>query len=383
MLIDVTRLVDRQLQGMLPTGVDRVSLQYVSRYGADALALIRYAGRWLILNKIDSAGIFADLLTVPENFAWRVRWLVAKYLLLPMPRGLAGRQLLNTGHSGLDKPDYGLRIKQYGLKAVLFVHDLIPITHPEYCRPGEDERHRRRVDTVLTHGHAIVVNSRFTGDVLQAYADHRQLPVPPWVVAPLASPRWPVRAEPTPLDTPYFVMLGTIEPRKNHLLILHVWRELVERLGKRAPRLVLIGQRGWECENVVDMLDRCEAMRGYVIEHPTCPDADLHAWLKHARALLFPSFVEGFGMPLVEALGLGLPVIASDLPAFREVAGNIPDYVSPIDGAGWMAMVTAYMLDECTQRQAQIERMADFQAPTWEAHFAAVDRLLEEVGAGQ
>jgi len=381
MLIDVTRLTDRLMRGRLPTGVDRVSLQYVRQYGDGAQALIRFAGRWVVLGQRVSADLFAHLQSVPEHFAQRVRWQVARHLPLPMPRGLSGRLLLNTGHSGLDKPDYGKRIERHDLKAVFFVHDLIPISHPEYCRPGEDARHRQRVDTVLRHGHAVVVNSRFTRDTLQNYADQSRLRVPPWVMAPLATPEWVDSASPAPLDTPYFVMLGTIEPRKNHLLILHVWRELVERMGNAAPRLVLIGQRGWECENAVDMLDRCGALRGFVIERPACPDAELHAWLKHARALLFPSFVEGFGMPLVEALDLGVPVIASDIPAFREVAGDIPDYVSPIDGAGWLALIASYTSFDSAPRQAQIERMSGFRAPTWDAHFEVVDRLLEEVDA--
>src|SRR5580698_988440 len=99
------------------------------------------------------------------------------------------------------------------------------------------------------------------------------------------------------ISEPYFVILGTIEPRKNHWLLLQVWRRLVERLGDRTPRLVVIGQRGWECENAVDMLERCEELRGVVTELPACPDVELTSYLRHARALLFPSFAEGYGMP--------------------------------------------------------------------------------------
>ncbi|MDI9712574.1 hypothetical protein QM261_18810, partial [Acinetobacter baumannii] len=53
-----------------------------------------------------------------------------------------------------------------------------------------------------------------------------------------------------PITPPYFVMLGTIEPRKNHWFMLHIWRRLVEQMGETAPKLVVIGRRGWECENV-------------------------------------------------------------------------------------------------------------------------------------
>ncbi|WP_163778702.1 glycosyltransferase family 4 protein, partial [Proteus mirabilis] len=67
-------------------------------------------------------------------------------------------------------------------------------------------------------------------------------------------------------DRPTFVACGTIEPRKNHLLLLHLWRALAERLGAATPRLVLVGRRGWEAENIVDMLERCPAIREHVVE---------------------------------------------------------------------------------------------------------------------
>jgi hypothetical protein len=65
---------------------------------------------------------------------------------------------------------------------------------------------------------------------------------------------------------PYFVICSTIEPRKNHLLILQVWRELVQREGAGAPKLVIVGGRGWKFEAVAALLDRSPVLRGHVIE---------------------------------------------------------------------------------------------------------------------
>ncbi len=67
-------------------------------------------------------------------------------------------------------------------------------------------------------------------------------------------------------DVPYFVVCSTIEPRKNHLLLLHVWRELVRRDGADAPKLVIVGSRGWKFEAVAALLDRSPALRGHVVE---------------------------------------------------------------------------------------------------------------------
>src|SRR4029079_9804715 len=138
-----------------------------------------------------------------------------------------------------------------------------------------------------------------------------------------------------PFDRPYFVYLSTIEARKNHLLLLNLWRRLGGEFGDRAPRLVLVGQRGWETENVIDMLDRCPALRGLVIEHNALPDAAMVPLLKGARAMLLPSFAEGFGFPVVEALQLGIPALCSDIAALRETGGAVPEFLDPLDGPGW------------------------------------------------
>ncbi len=257
------------------------------------------------------------------------------------------------------------------------VHDLIPLTHAEYCRPGIDEAHQRRIHTALRHADGLIANSQDTLDALNTEARRADLPLPPSVVARLA-PGITSRAHASrPLEHPYFVMLGTIEPRKNHWFMLHIWRRLVETLGEHAPKLVVIGRRGWECENVVDMLERCEPIRGAVIEETDCTDERLRAWLLHARALLFPSFAEGYGMPLVEALTLGVPVLASDLRVFHEIAGDIPDYLDPLDGPGWLARIHAFAHPDSADRTAQLARIAHFQVPTWQTHFDHVDQFLE------
>ena len=117
-----------------------------------------------------------------------------------------------------------------------------------------------------------------------------------------------------------------------------------------------------------------------MIERGGCDDDELSTWLHHARALLFPSFVEGYGMPLAEALAHGVPVIASDLPVFREIAGEIPDYLDPLDGPAWCRHVLDYAREGSPARAAQIARMKGYAAPSWEEHFARVVPFVEAIG---
>lgn len=378
LVVDITRLLARGLEGRLPTGVDRVSLEYLRHFGDRASALVRFAGRWVILEGAEARLVFDELLAPSTHFVRLVRIGVARGYLLGW-REHTRSLLLNTGHSGLDQTDYALQLGRRGMLPVFFLHDIIPLTHPEYCRAGETAKHQQRLSTMLQNGKGVIVNSEDTRDALEYFAARDQSVMPPCVVAPLAPATLPQPALCPPMDKPYFVMLGTIEPRKNHLLVLHIWRQLVEEFGDAAPRLVIIGQRGWECEQVVDLLDRCEALQGYVFEKRRCTDAELSTWLAYARALLFPSFVEGFGMPLVEALSVGVPVVASDLPVFREIVGNIPEYLDPLDGVGWKRVILEYAQSLSHTRQAQCLRLKGLHIATWKEHFDLVDSFLDQI----
>lgn len=284
--------------------------------------------------------------------------------------------VLHTSHNGIEFPRYYRSMKQRNLRTVVLIHDLIPLTHSEYCRPGVDVAHRARMHAALSHADGVIANSQFTLDSLEHVARRTGLPLPPAAVAHLAPGIARVAAGPRPVAEPYFVLLGTIEPRKNHYFLLHVWRRLVEQLGGNAPRLVVIGRRGWECENVIDMLERCTPLRGVVFEQADCPDGVLHTYLTHAQALIFPSFVEGYGMPLVEALAFGVPVLASDIPVFHEIADTIPEYIDPLDGPGWLAQIREYARPDSPARAAQLIRLEHFQEPTWAEHFERIDAFL-------
>ena len=190
--IDITRLVGRRLKGRQPTGVDRVGLAYVAHFGSRATALIRLRSRWLFFSDRDSDRLFELLLNLSDGAPSGTLWMLLRHALGSVQRAPArGTVLINAVHSGLERADYAQRLHQFGLRGVFFVHDLIPITHPQYSRAGEGERHRRRIDTALRHAHALIVNSADTLQVLQAHARRAGLGLPPCQIAPLAPPRLP------------------------------------------------------------------------------------------------------------------------------------------------------------------------------------------------
>ncbi|RQR44709.1 MULTISPECIES: glycosyltransferase family 1 protein [unclassified Burkholderia] len=381
-LLDVSRLIGRLIDHTLPTGVDRVGLEYIRHYGhrQSTRAVISANGFSAVLSRADSRRAFELLLEQDVARTLPTRMLMAKALLRAarrerFPRGI----LLHTSHSGIENARYFRSMENRGVRSVVMIHDIIPLTHPEYCRPTTKNIHQCRIRNTMAHAAGVVANSQFTIETLKSEAKLSGTPMPPYTVAHLAPGISERRHSVRPIEMPYFVMLGTIEPRKNHWFILHVWRRLAEIMGDATPRLVIIGRRGWECENAVDMLERCDELKGIVIEETACTDIRLHAYLQHAQALLFPSFVEGYGMPLIEALKVHTPVIASGLGVFREIAGDIPEYHDPLDGPNWLAAVQEYARNDSRARTAQLARIARFNPPSWAEHFECVDGFLDDL----
>ena len=374
--IDITRLIGRALKGTVPTGIDRVGLAYVDHVRRRARALVRIGRRPIVATRASSERLFAclleDSLPTPRG---RLRLLEAASRVLPETEARVGAVMLHTGHGGLEKPGFLRRWRTAGGINVVFVHDLIPITHAEYARAGERAKHEARMLAVIAEGSAVIANSAATAEALRRFADRHRLPLPRVIVAHLGAASLPAPSPVRPMAAPYFVCVGTIEARKNHALLLEVWRRLVEMRGPAAPKLVLLGQRGWECEHVFDLLERCESLRGVVEHRPGVTDSELATYLHHAQASLLPSFVEGFGLPLIEGLAAGVPVIASALAVFRELAGELPVYVDPLDGPGWLTRIEE-LTDPATRARIAAQ-LQGFRAPSWGEHFAKVDALLE------
>ncbi len=390
-VIDLSRLVSR-IRHPTPTGVDRVELAYA--LGLDRLAPGRVAfgalhpvGRY---GRIGRTSAMRFLHATEATWAGRsaprldARSLVRTLgglLPRPIPARRGPRVLVQSSPHHLHRPATVRRIlASEDARFVCLIHDLIPIEYPEYARPGGAVLHRRRIDTILSLADGIVTNSAATRDALvRAAPAGCDVPIEPALLGLDLLPLLPA-SQGTTLARPYFVVIGTIEPRKNHLLLLHIWRHLSTMLPPEAmPELLVIGRRGWENEQVIDLLDRCPALVGHVRELGRLSDGEVAGLLAGASALLLPSFAEGYGMPVPEAISIGIPVLCSDLPALREAGGDVPDYLDPLDGPGWIDAILAYAAPTSPRRDAQSRRAATWRAPSWDAHLATVLALADRI----
>jgi len=168
------------------------------------------------------------------------------------------------------------------------------------------------------------------------------------------------------LTRPYYVTIGTIEPRKNHALLLDVWDKLAARLPASAmPRLFILGHRGWADAALFARLD---AAGGLVRTLPDLPDGAVAALLAGAEALLFPSLAEGYGLPPLEAMALNVPVICAALAVFRETLGDYPVYLDATNSYSWLETIAKNM----TAGEGRGENRQARKVPGWADHFNVV-----------
>ncbi len=399
-LLDISRLVSRASRPT-PTGIDRIELAYAQH-------LIANAGDRLGFVAMNAAGDISPLRprygTVlihtlakcwrdPDDTGRTARrigllaqasgLMPGRALLSPSMRQHGGRPVyLLVSHQNLHRRAMLTQFKaRSGAAFIFFVHDLIPIDYPEYGRPGQAERHSQRIATICALADGIICNSDDTAASLAPHIAASGRDIPVLVAHPGAEFHASNNSQHNEAEPPYFVCIGTIEPRKNHLLLLHIWRHLARSPDEIKPRLILIGQRGWENENILDLIDRCAAIKNLIEERTSMSDRDMQQLLAGASALLCPAFAEGYGLPIAEALALHVPVICSDIPVFHEVGRTAPEYLDPLDGLGWLQAIRDYAAPASPRRAAQIARLDSWAAPRWELHMQKVLELIDKVSS--
>ncbi len=382
-LLDITRLMSRAGRGL--TGIDRVERAWLAELltGPVPLWLIgRTAFGYVLLDRAGGAQVLAAVdegdwgrpdrlsrlarrATVGQRAAQSFVRARAAHRCLPqglsrMLRALPeGTAYINVGHSNLTRRM--LRAAKRRGPVTVMVHDTIPLDWPEMQREGTVAGFEGKLRRVSALADRVICS---TGAVAADVSRHLVAMgrVPPITVAALgvtlAAPR-PDELAGLPLDQPYFVALGTIEPRKNIGLLLDVW----EGLGPNPPRLILCGARGWHNEEVFARLD---AGVDGVTEVAGLSDGAVTALLAGARALLFPSLAEGYGLPPLEAAALGRPVLCNALAICRELLGTRAVYADGTDVYQWRKIISDWT------GSAPPATRPPFDPPSWADHFKTV-----------
>lgn len=333
-----------------------------------------------VLSKLGSLAI-----TLPLRVALRVARGQVPARLEPLETQ-AGDQLLlldSSWHAELFPLIERLKVQGVGIISVIY--DLIPISHPQFFEAGLAGVYGRWFDwisrvadgflcisaTVQEQMRAEITERRGVAVAEQLWFEHFHLGSELDLLDDAAEPEATLQRLFTG-QMPVYLMVSTVEPRKNHAYALDAFEQLWAK--GMDVRLCIIGRVGWKCEALIERIRSHPELNRRLFMFNQVDDRGLEYAYQHARALLFSSFAEGFGLPLVEAMQRGLPAMASDIPVFREVGSEFMAYFDLAAPASLCALVEQF---EQSGAFPAVRPISEWQWPGWrEASQQMVDRVL-------
>ena len=260
------------------------------------------------------------------------------------------------------------------VEAFLTIYDLVPILQPELCRTGSSDFMQRALASLTPDRWAFCISEATKQDLcnyLPSLAPERVF------VTPLAASdkfypcedaafRAQILGKYGIPDAPYFLSLSTLEPRKNMDHLIRCFSALSKEPGMEDINLVLVGERGWKYEAILEIVAQTNRAAKRVILAGYVADDDLAALYSGALGFVYPSLYEGFGLPPLEAMKCGIPVIVSNTSSLPEVVGDAGLSVSPTDSDALSQALLEVARDSSLRRDLSARSIEQAKKFSWE-----------------
>ena len=257
----------------------------------------------------------------------------------------------------------------YGVKFSMLVHDLIPIRYESLVEPRHTVQFRSWLQEAIAVADIVFTNSNYTRTALVEVASKSGWRLPCVEVLQLGTGlagRLAARHQATTLPARYVLFVSTIEARKNHRLLVQVWQRLLQRHGAdRVPNLVFAGKIGWLVDELLTEIEASEYLNGKIVLLRGLTDAELQQAYHSCLFTVFPSFCEGWGLPIAESLAHGKFCVASNRTSIPEVAGNLIDYFDPSNEDDALAKIERPLIDPAYLAAREQRLRAEYRPRTW------------------
>ena len=369
------------------TGIGRYTLELARGLPLHPdVARVRYfsLGRWAQLPQLLQADATAPSQAPTLRSVLAGNRAAVRVFRLLMPQ-LQRLRLRGQGEAIYHSPNFFL--PPFAGRTVTTVHDLSHHIYPEFHPPARIDYMRRMLPGSLARAsHVITVSESARQDLIShfGHAPERITAIPlganpafrPHSAAELA----PVLARLGLQAQGYSLYVGTIEPRKNLDRLLDAYEGLPAALRTRYP-LVMAGSTGWRSEHTHQRMARA-ASAGWLHYLRYIPQADLPALYAGARVFAYPSLYEGFGLPVLEAMACGVPVLTSTSSSLPEVAGNAALLIAPEDTDALRAALLHALQDDAWRRQASAAGLARAASFSWGQCVQRTVAVYQQLRAG-
>lgn len=379
-VLEITDLIDHSLKMQRPSGIQRVQLEILrglllareEESGIVAAAYSSDRGAWVEVPQKRLLALLSSMLHGEnEDRSWRfhAQSVVDIVDLGPLRQFVDGDVIVNLG-SSWGTSNYFASLANlkasYRVGYIPFVHDLIPLIHPEFCLAGLPDQFADWLKGIFVHADGVLTNSESTKrDLLCVAAEMRVVISSDTVeVTPLDGCLGGGAGNDNVLDEPYVLLVSTLEPRKNHRTAFEAWLLLAVRGQQPLPRLVCVGQFGWMYDEMMQMLDSHPSLKDNVLLVGGVSEAQLAALYRGCLFTLYPSFYEGWGLPVTESLCFGKVPLVSDAASLPEAGGVFACYFDPQSPRQLADRVEA-LLDKSNRRMLEARIVAEWRPRSW------------------
>lgn len=292
----------------------------------------------------------------------------------PLAKLARGDKFISVGiDANLDyRRLFSMVTREKGCELIGFCHDLIPVTHPEYCGPGDKAKMTEYFSDLFRFSSLVFCNSECTkNDVLDFVKSIEYGPPKIDVLRLGFSLPITVKLDIDPTfecpDTPYILFVSTIDRRKNHRILYNVYNMIARHADfDKLPTICSVGMGGTAVDGLMDDLALNDRISGKFLFRTDVSDATLAALYRNALFCIYPSLYEGWGLPVSEALAFGKAVIASDAGALGEASQGCALHLCPYDTHAWRDAILRMATDGDWRHMWEERARAGFQLHDWD-----------------
>jgi glycosyltransferase involved in cell wall biosynthesis len=277
--------------------------------------------------------------------------------------------------------------RQQGLRIIGCCYDLIPVLFPHFCVGDVARRFTEYFSELSWGAEAVLCISRRTESDFLRLGESLGAPRPITEVIPLGDnlvqdAGTVGEAVQAVSGQRYVLFVATIERRKNHEALYRAYRLLLQRgTPSPLPKLVFVGMIGWRSGDLLNDLEQDPLTRGLITILSEVSDAELQLLYRNALFCVYPSYYEGWGLPVGEALAAGKAVIASDQGSLPEVGGALVRYVAPWDTVGWADALADWVAHPELVQRAEAQIRDSYRPRRWRDTAQALATLLKRLAA--
>jgi hypothetical protein len=274
--------------------------------------------------------------------------------------------------------------KKAGASLVNIVYDMLPLVTPQYSGHSTEPM-RAFYSEVIPLCELVFSISEFTKQDLTNWLKTQKLHVPKIETFRLGDDFTIPQADRNPSeylkeslgkDKKYLLCVGTVEARKNHTLLYYVYK-LAKSRREELPKLLIAGRRGWKTDDIFDIIKSDPEVNEKIIFLEGVTDEELSWLYRHCLFTIYPSFYEGWGLPIAESIAYDKPCISSNTSSMPEIAGNLIDYFNPASSEECLAAILQ-MCDGKYLAKAT-KKIEHYRPTTWDDTYKQVDDLMKEL----